>query len=461
MKRRVLVFVLILAAATAFAQSDPVAILEYFDDDAELQIRDAEDFEVNFYIGIALNPGDQLITGDTSAEIRLDPNGSIMRIAPGTRFVVEGLQGRDNAEENAFAMERGRMRMVASRLVRGGESRYSIRTPTAVAGVRGTDFGLSVVPPDAGDAADGDDSDDSDDSDETDTGDDQGAGDDPDAETTPPEPQEELFVFSGEVEFESGLTGETISLGAGERANVLDGEFQPQTMSDDEMAARQEGLEFVELDPADVPTAEQEEPEEPEEPAPADVPTEQAPEVSEEPAEDTDGVGDRMFENLASIAGLQVGSVTINEETWAQAVFQPRLSVGRLSVEFYLPITYQENLFDAGDWYRPEGNNEWSFGADQDWSSEPLVALADLGTDLALKIKSLEFGERGDGFYVKTGNLSNLTVGQGLLMRNYANDTDFPTVRRIGFNLGFDFERWGLETVVNDLAAPEIYAGRL
>ena len=457
MKRIVLVSVLILAAAVAFAQSDPVAVLEYFDDDTELQIRDAENFEVNFFIGIALNPGDQLITGDTSAEIRLEPNGSIMRIAPGTRFVVEGLQGRDNAEENSFAMERGRVRMVASRLLRGGESRYSIRTPTAVAGVRGTDFGLSVAPPEPQDGDDTGDGGDAGDGQGEGAGNDTGA----DAGSGPPEPQEELFVFSGEVEFESGLTGETISLGAGERANVFDSEFQPQTMSDAEIAARQEGLQFVALDPADVPTGDQDDSEDAEEPAPAEVPTEPAPEVSEEPAEETEGVGDRMFENLARIAGLQVGSVTINEETWAQAVFQPRLSVGRLSVEFYLPITYRENLFDAGDWYQPEGNNEWSFGADQDWSNEPLVALGDLGTDLALKIRSLEFGERGDGFYFKTGNLSNLTVGQGLLMRNYANDTDFPSVRRIGFNLGFDFDRWGLETVVNDLAAPEIYAGRL
>ncbi|MFW5693995.1 MAG: FecR domain-containing protein [Alkalispirochaeta sp.] len=437
MKRRILVSILVAVATAAFAQSDPVAILEYFDDESELQIRDADNFDVNFYIGIALNPGDQLITGDTAAEIRLDPNGSILRIAPQTRFVVEGLQGRDDAEENAFAMERGRMRMVASRLVRGEASRYSIRTPTAVAGVRGTDFGLSVLPPD-----------------------DEGEQDGADAGADGRTGEEELFVFSGEVEFESGLTGDTISLGAGERANVFDDEFQPEIMSESDVSNRREGLEFVALDPADVPAPE-EEPEDTDEPEPTDVPTEAVPEVSEEPEDDAAGVGDRMFETLARISGLQVGSVTINEETWAQAVFQPRLSVGRLSLEMYLPITYRENLFDAGDWYRPEGNNEWSFGSDQDWSNEPLEALGDLATDVALKIKSLEFGERGDGFYVKTGNLSNLTVGQGLLMRNYANDSDFPTVRRIGFNLGFDLNRWGLETVVNDLAAPEIYAGRM
>lgn len=428
MKRIVLIYILIFAAAPVFAQSEPVAILEYFDDDQELQIRDADDFQVNFYIGIALNPGDQIITGDTSAEIRLDPNGSILRLAPDTRFVVEGLQGRDGAQENAFAMERGRMRMVAARLISGEENRYSVRTPTAVAGVRGTDFGLVSLPEDAENAL------------------------------------EELFVFTGEVAFESGLIGETITLGGGERADVYGEEFQPQIMSQAEVSERREGLEFVALDPADVPSPEDQahqESEEEEEEEPTDVASEPVPEVSDEPAEETDGLGDRMFENLARISGLQVGSVTINEETWAQAVFQPRLSIGRLSLELYLPITYRENIFDAGEWYRPEGNNEWSFGTDQDWSNEPLVALEDLATDVALKIKSLEFGERGDGFYLKTGNLSNLTIGQGLLMRNYANDMDFPTVRRVGFNLGFDLNRWGLETVVNDLVAPEIYAGRL
>lgn len=426
MKRIVLICILAFAATTAFAQSDPVAILEYFDDDQELQIRDTDDFEVNFYIGIALNPGDQIITGDTSAEIRLDPNGSIIRLAPNTRFVVEGLQGREGAEENAFAMERGRMRMVASRLLQDDESRYSVRTPTAVAGVRGTDFGMVSQPEEAQNA------------------------------------MQELFVFSGEVAFESGLTGETITLGGGERADVYGEEFQPQLMSEAEVSERREGLEFVALDPADVPSPDDQAQEEAEtESEPTAVDSEPVPEVSEEPTEETDGLGDRMFENLARISGLQVGSVTINEETWAQALFQPRLSIGPLSLELYLPITYRENIFDPGEWYRPEGNNEWSFGTDQDWSNEPLVALEDVATDVALKIKSLEFGERGDGLYFKIGNLSNLTIGQGLLMRNYANDIDFPTVRRVGFNLGFDLNRWGLETIVNDLVAPEIFAGRL
>lgn len=171
-------------------------------------------------------------------------------------------------------------------------------------------------------------------------------------------------------------------------------------------------------------------------------------------------MGDRLFETLVSITGLQVGSVTINNETWGQVVFQPRLQVGRLDAMFYLPITYSGNLFDGNDWYQPAGNNEWSFGTDQDWSGDTIGALTDLFQDIALKIRYLRFGERGDPFYGALGNISSLTLGQGLLMRNYANDTDFPSVRRTGLNIGIDRTFWGFEGVTSDVANPEILGAR-
>jgi hypothetical protein len=45
-------------------------------------------------------------------------------------------------------------------------------------------------------------------------------------------------------------------------------------------------------------------------------------------------------------------------------------------------------------------------------------------------------------------------------MRNYPNDTEFPSVRRVGFNLGLDGKSTGFEAIVNDLAAPEIFGAR-
>jgi hypothetical protein len=413
--------VLIFATPLAVeAQTNRVAILEYFDDGTELEITDSNGFTVNYYLGIALNPGDVVITGNTSAELRLDPNGSIVKVAPQTRLTIDGIGGSDGSEPTAFGMERGRMRMIAARIT-GVENTYSVRTPTAVAGVRGTDFLLTIAPPDQ-------------------------------------PPVEELAVLSGEVAFESLDTGESILVGAGQRANALAEQLVSEVIPPEELATLQTETAFVELDPEAVPGQVEEAPPEPEpEPAPQPVPA-PAPEPDPPEPEARDG---GFIGTLLGASSMEVGSITINEETWAQAAFQPRIAVGRLALELYLPITYRDDLFDAGSWYRPEGNNEWSFGSDQDWSGDPAEAIADVATDLALKIKSLEYGSQGDPFFVKLGNISTFTVGQGLLMRNYANDVDFPTVRRVGFNLGIDREKWGFEAMVNDLAAPEIYGGRM
>ncbi|GAH63072.1 unnamed protein product, partial [marine sediment metagenome] len=43
---------------------------------------------------------------------------------------------------------------------------------------------------------------------------------------------------------------------------------------------------------------------------------------------------------------------------------------------------------------------------------------------------------------------------------DYANDSDFPAIRRIGVNLGMDFTTVGFEAVINDLAEAEIFGGR-
>lgn len=417
--RTILIVLVVLAPTTLFAQAaagDPVAVLEYFDDDFELQIFDSNGFDVNFYVGMGLSPGDQIITADTAVEIRLEPNGSIIRVAPNSEFTVGTIQGRNQAQETSVVLGRGRARMVAARIA-GADNRYRFRTPGAVAGVRGTDFGLIVA-----------------------------------------EGTEELFVRSGEVVYEAVETGEQIFVTGGQRADIFAGTFLPESMSMEEIADRMRDLEFVQLNPADVPgnevvlATDEEQPEE----AIQEEPPEE-PEEEEAEAEDDGG----LLGRVAAFTGLEVGSITLNEETWAQVVVQPQFSIGAFNVALYLPITYTTNLFDGSQWYRPGGNNEWSFGFDKDWAGDPLEALADFGTDLALKVRYVEYGQRGDPLFLKIGNLSNFTIGQGLLMRNYANDIDFPVVRRIGFNLGLDLEKWGFEGIVNDLSAPEIYGGRL
>ncbi|MFP4211796.1 MAG: FecR domain-containing protein [Alkalispirochaeta sp.] len=462
MKRFISALVVILTVTTVLgAQQNPIAILEYFEDERELTISDENGFEVNYYIGMGLSPGDRVRTGATTVEIRLDPNGSIIKIAADTDFRLDSLQNRDGAPANRVSVARGRVRMIAARLS-DERPRYEIATPGGVAGVRGTDFGVHVVhaAPEGTGAAGTQEAAETPPEDEAEAPE-EGAPPGQTAEDqvvpAPPTQMEELFVFDGEVIFTNRNTEEAVFVGPGQRVDLRGAEFLPEEMDAAAIARRQEGLQFDHLDPTAVPGITPEV-----EPEVVDVEPAPVEEVPREPEEeDAPGLVDRVFGRIAEISALGIGSITINEETYAQAVFQPQISVGKLDLALYLPVTYREDLFDPTDWYQPEGNNEWSFSSDQDWSKEPLVALRDLGTDIALKIRYLEYAERGDPFFLKIGNLSTFTIGQGLLMRNYANDVDFPVVRRIGFNTGLDREAWGFEAMVNDLAAPEIYGGRL
>ena len=428
--------VLALTAGTAVAQSRAAAILEYFDDELEIQILDAENFEYNnIYMGMELLPGDTVKTFASTAELRLERNGSIIKLAPETELTVERLEGRNGASTNVFSLLVGRLRAIAAR---AAGTRYEFRTPSAVAGVRGTDFGLEVVP----------------------------------------DSRSALFVREGSVSYRSNQTGEEIVVEAGEAADVFGESFEPVALSPAEMQERFEGLEFEDLNPDLVPqaalgdeltpTGETAGPADGSEPGAEGEPTtepdeEPAPEAEgpEEPPVSEETAFSRAMERIGEVVGLESGAVTVGGETYAKLVVQPTFAVGDLEAALYLPAVYQRNLFDPTTYYRPKGNNEWSFGSDQDWEEEPLEATADLFTDLALKLRYLRYGERRDPLYLRLGNLSSMTLGHGLLMRNYANDVDFPAVRRIGFNGGVDTGGFGFETAVNDLTEPEIVGARV
>lgn len=159
--------------------------------------------------------------------------------------------------------------------------------------------------------------------------------------------------------------------------------------------------------------------------------------------------------------GMEIGSVTIDGNSYSKVVLAPEVRMGRLKIGFYLPVIYKDDLFNPSTWYAPGGNNEWDFGAKY-WDTNTLDALMDVAADIILKIKYLEFGQPlEDPFFFKIGNLHDLTIGHGLIMRNYRNDSDFPSIRRTGVNTGIDFGGFGFEALANDLPVPEIFGARV
>jgi len=435
MKTRSFVFALLIllcGTAMAAAQSQSL-ILEYVQGN-DLTVTDPKGTVFTYasggiFEGDALAAGTILRTGpSTTVELRLKPNGTLVKIAKGTTFRIEGLATpQDN--RNGFTLVAGKIRAVAAK-----GSTYDIYTASTVAGVRGTDFTMSYQ---------------------------EGR-------------KAMLLVAKGAVEFgRRGPAGEMLDaffVNAGQFADFFGG-FVAQNFSDEIF---NEEYSELEVDPSRLP------PEDPETPAAeaGDTEGDGADEGDTDGLADT-GEGENTLGEEPPIApgvdpdspfvawlrealGMEIGSITINGETYAKAVIQPTINLGKLKMALYLPIIYQKNMFDPADWYKPNGNDEWSFGTDIGWSDKPLDAFVDAASDLFLKFKYIEYGRPlDDPFFIKIGNLNSFTVGHGLVMRDYANDTEFPAVRRLGLNLGLDNGGWGFEALTNDLAQPEVFGGRL
>ena len=405
MKRKTLfisLLVLMAAAALAAAQQ-PQALLEYYENSSgDLKVVTAEGKELS---ADALSLGQEIPVGSTVvtyegdfAEILLKPNGTILRVSENTNFRVEGLQGRAGEPQNTFSVAVGKFRAVVAK---GDKARYSFKSNTAVCGVRGTDFGLVVLPTQS----------------------------------------EIAFVVDGVIDF-TNAAGRTIQVTAGMMADALAPAFQATAASPAAMAGYLKGLDFKKLLKSSVQGYE----------------AGQAPAQAEQAQAAAEAAKETFVSKLMYLLGMEIGSVTIEEQTYAKAIIQPRFAFGKWKMALYLPVIYKSNMLDPQDWYSPRGNdNEWSFGADQhDW----VDVGKDFVADLFLKIRYLQYGEQRDPFFFKLGNLNNITIGHGTIMRNYANDSDFPAVREVGLNLGVDREKFGFEAMVNDAAAAQIFGGR-
>src|SRR6056297_852432 len=211
-----------------FAQdADPSATLAYYEDDTQIEILDSARVPVEVYFGMELQPGDTVRTNATIAELQLEPNGSIVKLSQNTVFTVDELQ-KDESTSNKFSMAGGKMRAIAARA--GIGNRYQVSTPSAVCGVRGTDFGIIAIPGQ----------------------------------------EESAFVNQGVVEFVQKASQSAVTLTQGMTANALAETFEAVRLSQERIQELLQDMQFERLNPKDVPgheiVAEQEAEEDQEEP---------------------------------------------------------------------------------------------------------------------------------------------------------------------------------------------------
>ena len=72
-------------------------------------------------------------------------------------------------------------------------------------------------------------------------------------------------------------------------------------------------------------------------------------------------------------------------------------------------------------------------------------------------VRYLRYGQPSDSLYARYGELDLVTIGHGFIMSGYSNHDR----RGLRSNLGLANKKLGLETVLNNLAEPSIFGGRL
>ena len=438
MTKKNLIFLIILLFLSSLltAQQGGRAIIEYIEGDPfEVTITLPSGEIIEAFIGQEMELESTIQTGDANVEIRLDPNGTILNLGSNTIFAINSIQGRNESRETSMNLLKGRLRTVAARL--GRENQYNISTPTSVCGIRGTEIFNSVT-------------------------------------------DSENFIMckSGLVEVISNADpSNRVEIGANQVVDTLAAGFSPLAVTPQDVDALFNSLPFRKLDPGAVPgqnlKTEPGTEEEPSESAVekqeqsvetqdfAPLPPESEPSTEKKGMEETAEPREPTWLELwfSDHMNFQVGSVTVNGETWAKAIMQPVFQAGDFRLGLYLPVIYRENLLDSDDWYHPEGNNEWSFGSDQEgWQD----ILWDFNSDLWLKVRYLEYGNPlWDPFYLKVGNLESMTLGHGSLVKNYNNNINFPSERKVGLNLGATLGSFKLETLLDDTADPSLIGGRI
>ena len=126
------------------------------------------------------------------------------------------------------------------------------------------------------------------------------------------------------------------------------------------------------------------------------------------------------------------GSATINNKIYNQVSIRPEFSFSKFAVGLDVYFYFDEN----GNLY----NENWDFSS----SERSFKTLVD-------KIYYIRWGQEDDPLYFRIGALPTITLGHGSLVNSYSNVTDYPRIRRTGFNLKKQFNNYNLEVIHSNL----------
>lgn len=99
--------------------------------------------------GDALRDGDRLQTGRQSTVTVVLQDGTLLAVGPNSEMDLSQFQFNTTTQDGSALVNllRGSVRVITGLMTKTQPERFQVRTPTAVVGVRGTDFIVEANPP--------------------------------------------------------------------------------------------------------------------------------------------------------------------------------------------------------------------------------------------------------------------------------------------------------------------------
>ena len=333
--------------------------------------------------GASIRNGDQIKVRENSfaAIIYLDDR-SILKVRENTTFSF-----MDTRNSRTVDIVKGTL---LNDIKKEGRTKdYRIQTPVSVASVKGTEFAAIV----------------------SQTGVDQ------------------FICKEGRFEVLNMISGETVSVGAGEKAvSNATGNLVQAPSSPGEYPPDPEIEEPVDLEPEKDTKKAEPKPKVTEKVQPKQIKDNKTAKVEPEKPEELENESKQVDDGdlletpetgpppKPFSMGLGIGSATLDGVLYNQVSLRPEINIGKIGIGLDL-VVYLDNEGNVR-------NEEW------DIENDPGLLLD--------KILYIKYGNKVDPYWGKYGAIESMTLGYGGLMNNYSNMMEFPSVRRVGFNTGFN-----------------------
>ena len=394
-------FIIVLAIANgSYVFAEPIAHIVKAEGIVYLKRLGMATFSEKAEAGGGINNGDAIKVGEYgyAAVIFIDDR-SVIKIKRDSQF-----QFMDTKNTRSINIEFG---TILNKIESENRSRsFRIQTPVSVASVKGTEFAAMIDP----------------------------AGVD------------QFIGKEGQFEVMNTISGETVNVGPGQKAvsnttgNLMRAPAAPNEYPKDpetEPLHEQEppserGSPKSRSEPSGLQQGTSSQPGQTgQQPGSPSASLETGAQLSEGPSSQTSGKpgsGPSVPKKPFSM-GLGIGSATLDGVLYNQLALRPELNLWKIGIGLDL-VVYMDN----------EGNirtEEW------DIENDPSLLLD--------KILYIRYGEKADPFWVKYGSIEGMTLGYGGLMQGYSNMMEFPTVRRVGVNTGFNIGPVGGEVFLANI----------